>query len=65
MEHDPYPPAEFMQEGEPLFDWEEDLMAKRPVFRGDYLTSAEASGPPAGDHESRGFSLWERIRRAI
>ena len=64
MEHDPYPPAEFMQEGEPLFDWEEDLVAKRSNVRDDYLTSPEPSAS-IGDNGPRAFSLWERIRRAI
>jgi hypothetical protein len=64
MDHDPYPPAEFMQEGEPLFDWEEDLMAKRRNVRDDYLASPEPSAA-LGDNGPRAFSLWERIRRAI
>ena len=64
MEHDPYPPAEFMEEGEPLFDWEEDLMAKRrAAYRS--ITAGLSADPVAAEDEPRAFSLWDRIRRAI
>jgi hypothetical protein len=64
MERDLFPPAEFMQEGEPLFDWEEDALSKRQAARGARLAKAAAS-PAAGDGEAPAFSLWERLRRAI
>ena len=64
MERDPFPPAEFMQEGEPLFDWEEDVLAKREPARRDLIADASPAHA-SGDDEPKAFSLWERLRRGI
>ena len=66
MERDPFPPAEFMEEGAPLFDWEEDALSKWQAVRSDLAASGSASAEqPRGEEESPAFSWWERIRRGV
>ena len=64
MERDPFPPAEFMEEGEPLFDWEEDALSKRHAPRRDIGAGASVSAE-AAQHDSRAPSWWERVTRGI